>query len=91
MSSNDLQVALSTLPGVAIVPAGYRELFGEGVEFRSLDPLPEPMGLWLWWRKGDESSALMAMQAALRATGGQGAPSRAAEAEFRRKQKARFV
>lgn len=65
-SSNDMQVALAMLPGVAILPEGYRELFTDSVVFRPLNPNPDPMGLWLWWRKGDEGSALAAFRAALR-------------------------
>jgi len=70
-TSNDLQVALATLPGVAIVPDGYRELFTDGVVFRSFTPATEAMGLWFWWRKGDDS-AVTAFREALRATGERG-------------------
>ena len=65
-SSNDMQVSLAVLPGVAIVPEGYRELFTDSVVFRPLKPNPDPMGLWFWWRKGDEGSAVAAFRAALR-------------------------
>lgn len=65
-ASNDLQVALSTLPGVALLPEGYRELFSGGVAWLRVQPRPDPMGLWVWWRKGDESPALAAFRAALR-------------------------
>lgn len=69
-SSNDMQVALSVLPGVAILPEGYRELFTDSVVFRPLDPNPDPMGLWFWWRKGEDSSAVAAFRAALGVTRG---------------------
>lgn len=69
-ASNDLQVALATLPGVAIVPEGYRELFTDSVVFRPLTPEPDRMGLWLWCRKGDQSSAIQAFRAALHQTHG---------------------
>lgn len=65
-SSNDMQVGLSMLPGVAIVPEGYRDLFTQEVVFRPVTPEPEPMGLWLWWRKGDRNAAVTAFQAALK-------------------------
>ncbi|MCF3652425.1 LysR family transcriptional regulator [Synoicihabitans lomoniglobus] len=74
-ASNDLQVAVATLPGVAIVPEGYRELFTDGVVFRPLEPEPDRMGLWLWCRKGDEGSALTAFRAALHETHGRGLKS----------------
>lgn len=72
VTGNDLQVALATLPGVAILPEGYRELFTDGVVFRSFEPATEPMGLWFWWRKGDDNSAVAAFRAALKVTKGKG-------------------
>jgi DNA-binding transcriptional LysR family regulator len=69
-SSNDLQVACAMLPAVAIVPEGYRELFTDSVVFRPIDPNPDPMGLWFWWRRGDDGSAVAAFRAALEVTKG---------------------
>lgn len=65
-SGNDMQVALAALPGVAIVPEGYREFFTDHVVFRPLTPAPEAMGLWLWWRRRDAAPALAALRGILR-------------------------
>lgn len=84
-SSNDMQVALSTLPGAAILPEGYRQLFTSGVEFRYLTPEPELMGLWLWSRKGAKVAAVEAFQRALCETR---TPKGRADAAAKRKKKA---
>jgi DNA-binding transcriptional LysR family regulator len=67
-AANDLLVALSSLPGVAILPEGYRDLFAGGVELLAIKPRPEPMELWMWWRKGDDSTAMTAFRNAAVAT-----------------------
>lgn len=69
-SSSDLQVALAMLPGVAIVPEGYAALFTNAVVLRRLTPEPDPMGLWLWWRKGGDTAAVAAFRAAIGETKG---------------------
>jgi DNA-binding transcriptional LysR family regulator len=65
-TSSDMMVALTSGAGVALVTEGYRNLFGRAVVCRRLSPEPEPMALWVWWRRGERSPAVAACLEAVR-------------------------
>jgi DNA-binding transcriptional LysR family regulator len=65
-SASDLMVAVTAGTGVALVSEGYESLFSREVVCRRLSPEPEPMALWLWWRRGERSPVVSACVEAVR-------------------------